>query len=449
MKPSLAKGTRDFAAAEVVKRRYIIHILQKNFELFGFQPLETPSFENLSTLTGKYGEEGDRLIFKILNSGDFLDKIPAEELTQKNAKSLTPKISEKALRYDLTVPFARYVAMNQGTLTFPFKRYQIQPVWRADRPQKGRFREFYQCDADVVGSESLWQEVELVQLYLKSFKELGIAVKIHLNNRKILSGLAEYAGISDRLIDFTVALDKLDKIGKDGVVKEMLEKSISQESVGKLDFLFSQSDDALENILALKEKFIGNETGTKGVEELEFVLTKSFDLGIDLDSLVFDITLARGLDYYTGAIFEVKAKNVEMGSIGGGGRYDNLTEVFGVKNIPGIGISFGLDRIYLVMEELNLFPENTVESLEYLFANYGEAEALESLKIISKLREQGISAELYPESGKMKKFFSYSEKRGVKNLVFIGGEEIKNKTVTVKNQDDGIQRTVSVEDFLG
>ncbi len=449
MKPSLAKGTRDFTASEVVKRRYIIQILQKNFELFGFQPLETPSFENLSTLTGKYGEEGDRLIFKILNSGDFLDKISDEELGLKNAKNLTPKISEKALRYDLTVPFARYVAMNQGTLTFPFKRYQIQPVWRADRPQKGRFREFYQCDADVVGSESLWQEVDLVQLYLKSFKELGISVKIHLNNRKVLSGLAEYAGISDKLIDFTVALDKLDKIGKDGVVKEMLEKGISQDSVDKLDFLFSQSDDALLNILSLKEKFVGNEIGTQGVEELEFVITKSFDLGIDLDQLVFDITLARGLDYYTGAIFEVKSQNVEMGSIGGGGRYNNLTEVFGVKNIPGIGISFGLDRIYLVMDELKLFPENTEENIEYLFANYGEKEALTSSRIIAKLRESGVSAELYPEVGKMKKFFSYSEKRGVKNLVFIGEEELKNNTVTIKNQEDGIQRTVSLDDFLG
>ncbi len=449
MKPSLAKGTRDFAASEVVKRRYIISILQKNFELFGFQPLETPSFENLSTLTGKYGEEGDRLIFKILNSGDFLDKIPQEDLEGKNAKSLTPKISEKALRYDLTVPFARYVAMNQGTLTFPFKRYQIQPVWRADRPQKGRFREFYQCDADVVGSTSLWQEVDLVQLYIKSFQELGITVKIHLNNRKILSGLAEYAGISNQLIDFTVALDKLDKIGKEGVVKEMLEKGIQQDSIEKLDFLFSQSDDALENILSLKEKFEGNEMGTQGVEELEFVITKSFDLGIDLDQLVFDITLARGLDYYTGAIFEVKAQDVAMGSIGGGGRYDNLTEVFGVKNIPGIGISFGLDRIYLVMDELQLFPENTVKTIEYLFANYGEKEALAASKIIAKLRNAGISAELYPEAGKMKKFFAYSEKRGVKNLVFVGEEEINTNTVTIKNQEDGIQRTIPVDDFLG
>ena len=336
MKPSLAKGTRDFTAKEIINRRLIINTLQKNFELFGFQPLETPSFENLSTLTGKYGEEGDRLIFKILNSGDYASKTNDEDWNAKNSQKLIAQISEKALRYDLTVPFARFVAMNHGQMVFPFKRYQIQPVWRADRPQKGRFREFYQCDADVVGSESLWQEVELVQLYLKSFSDLQIPVTLHINNRKILSGLAEFAGISDQLIDFTVALDKLDKIGKEGVVKELLEKNIFQESIDQLDFLFSQRDAALENVLQLKEKFAGNEIGLQGVEELEFVLTKCMDLGISAENLKFDITLARGLDYYTGAIFEVKANDVAMGSIGGGGRYNNLTEVFGVKHIPGI-----------------------------------------------------------------------------------------------------------------
>lgn len=448
MKPSLAKGTRDFSSTEVIRRRYIINILQQNFELFGFQPLETPSFENLSTLTGKYGEEGDRLIFKILNSGDYLEKMTSEELGLKNHKNLTQKISDKALRYDLTVPFARFVAMNHGTMTFPFKRYQIQPVWRADRPQKGRFREFYQCDADVVGSTSLWQEVELVQLYLKSFQDLKIPATIHINNRKILSGLAEYANISEQLIDFTVALDKLDKIGQDGVVKELLEKNISQESIDKLDFLFNQTDDTMENLLQLKEKLSGSEIGTKGAEELEFVLTKCLDLGIDAQNLKFNITLARGLDYYTGAIFEVKADGVQMGSIGGGGRYDNLTEVFGVKNIPGIGISFGLDRIYLVMEELQLFPENSENKIEYLFANYGDEEAESSLKIIAKLRKKGISAELFPEGGKMKKFFTYSEKRGVKNLVFIGGDEIKNNTVTIKNQETGEQKNIPVNQFI-
>ena len=448
MKPSLAKGTRDFTAREVINRRAIINTLQKNFELFGFQPLETPSFENLSTLTGKYGEEGDRLIFKILNSGDYAAKTNDEDWNAKNSQKLISQISEKALRYDLTVPFARFVAMNHGQLVFPFKRYQIQPVWRADRPQKGRFREFYQCDADVVGSESLWQEVELVQLYLKSFSELQIPVTLHINNRKILSGLAEFAGISEQLIDFTVALDKLDKIGKEGVIKELLEKNISQESIDQLDFLFSQSDDALENVLQLKEKFAGNEIGLQGVEELEFVLTKCMDLGISTENLKFDITLARGLDYYTGAIFEVKANNVAMGSIGGGGRYNNLTEVFGVKNIPGIGISFGLDRIYLVMEELGLFPENSESTVKYLFANYGETEAVEALKIIAKFRAKGVSAELYPESAKLKKQFTYAEKKGIPNLVFFGEQEISEGNITVKNLENSEQKTWSIDDFL-
>ncbi|WP_294251963.1 histidine--tRNA ligase [uncultured Chryseobacterium sp.] len=449
MKPGLAKGTRDFTALEVSRRRYIINTLQKNFELFGFQPLETPSFENLSTLTGKYGEEGDRLIFKILNSGDFSAEVNQDDWENKNHQKLTSQISEKALRYDLTVPFARFVAMNHNKLTFPFKRYQIQPVWRADRPQRGRFREFYQCDADVVGSESLLQEVDLVQLYLKSFSELGVAVTIHINNRKILSGLAEYAGIADKLIDFTVALDKLDKIGKEGVVKELLERGINQESISKLDFLFTQSENALENLQQLKEKFNGNETGLQGVEELELVINHSLQLGVDAGSLVFDITLARGLDYYTGAIFEVKANDAKMGSIGGGGRYDNLTEVFGVKNIPGIGISFGLDRIYLVMEELGLFPDEAASKMEYLFANFGGNESLQALQLIRQLREKGISAELYPENAKLGKQFTYAEKKGIRNLVFLGEEEIKNGTVTYKNLEAGEQKTVSVEEFLG
>lgn len=447
-KPSLAKGTRDFSAQEVYRRKFIIDILQKNFEMFGFQPLETPSFENLSTLTGKYGEEGDRLIFKILNSGDYASKTKDEDWTAKNSQKLISQISEKALRYDLTVPFARYVAMNHGQLTFPFKRYQIQPVWRADRPQKGRFREFFQCDADVVGSESLWQEVELVQLYLKSFSDLKIPVTLHLNNRKILTGLAEIAGIPTQVVDFTVALDKLDKIGKEGVVKELLEKNISQTSIDELDFLFEQSADALANIQQLKQKFQGNETGTAGVEELEFVVKTCLELGISNESLKFDITLARGLDYYTGAIFEVKANNVAMGSIGGGGRYDNLTEVFGVKNIPGIGISFGLDRIYLVLEELGLFPQEAAVSIKYLFANYGETESLEAMKTIAQLHSKGISAELYPEAAKLKKQFTYAEKKGIKNLVFLGEQEIINGNITVKNLESGEQKTVSVTVFL-
>ncbi len=448
MKPGLAKGTRDFSAQEVQRRKYITDILRRNFELFGFQPLETPSFENLSTLTGKYGEEGDRLIFKILNSGDYAAKANDADWEARNSQKLTAQLSEKALRYDLTVPFARHVAMNHGQLTFPFKRYQIQPVWRADRPQKGRYREFYQCDADVVGSESLWLEVELVQLYLKSFQELGVPVVLHLNNRKILSGLAEYAGIGNQLVDFTVALDKLDKIGREGVVKELYEKGISEEAVAKLEFLFTATEDALESIQLLKEKFAGNETGTAGVAELEFVLEQCFAMGVQRDQLRFDVTLARGLDYYTGAIFEVKAQGVQVGSIGGGGRYDSLTEMFGVKEMPGIGISFGLDRIYLVMEELNLFPEDAVHQAQYLFANYGKTEALEALQLIMELRSAGIAAELYPEDAKLKKQFTYAEKKGIPNLVFYGDREIADKMITIKNLNSGEQHTIALEDFL-
>ena len=448
MKPSLAKGTRDFNAEEVYRRKYIISVLEKNFRLFGFQPLETPSFENLSTLTGKYGEEGDRLIFKILNSGDYASKTNTEDWTSKNSQKLTSQISEKALRYDLTVPFARYVAMNHGQLNFPFKRYQIQPVWRADRPQKGRFREFYQCDADVVGSESLLQEVELVQLYLKSFLDLKIPVKLHMNNRKILTGLAEFAGIPDQLIDFTVALDKLDKIGRDGVVKELESKNISPESIEKLEFLFVPQSDQLRLLLDLKEKFAGIPIGLEGVEELEFVLTNCINLGVSHENLVFNITLARGLDYYTGAIFEIKAEGIEMGSVGGGGRYNNLTEVFGVKNIPGIGISFGLDRIYLVMEELALFPENSVEKTKYLFVNYGTEESIEALRIINELHKMNISAELYPENAKIKKQFIYAEKKGIEKMVFLGEEELRNATITVKNLQSGEQNTFKQDEFL-
>ncbi|MBT0549720.1 histidine--tRNA ligase [Riemerella anatipestifer] len=448
MKPSLAKGTRDFSALEVYRRRYIISVLQKNFELFGFSPLETPSFENLSTLTGKYGEEGDRLIFKILNSGDYLSKISEQDLIEKDHKKLTPRVSDKALRYDLTVPFARFVAMNHGQLVFPYKRYQIQPVWRADRPQKGRFREFYQCDADVVGSESLWQEVELVQLYLKSFAELNLDVKIHINNRKILSGLAIYAGIAEQLIDFTVALDKLDKIGEEGVIEELKSKNIPSEAIEKLEFLFSPLEDNLEYLSALKERFSDIEIGLKGIEELEFVIKQCLALGVSPKVLQFDITLARGLDYYTGAIFEVKSNEVQLGSIGGGGRYDNLTEVFGVKNIPGIGISFGLDRIYLVMEELNRFPQEVSQNVQYLFANYGEQEAFYTIDIIQKLRAKGVSAELYPEAAKLKKQFTYAEKKGIPYIVFVGEEEIKNKQVSIKNLETGEQNSLTLEDFF-
>jgi histidyl-tRNA synthetase len=443
MKPSLAKGTRDFAAQEIVRRRYIIDILQNNFQLFGFQPLETPSFENLATLTGKYGEEGDRLIFKILNSGDFASKVNAEDWDNKDAKKLAPQITEKALRYDLTVPFARYVAMNHGQLAMPYKRYQIQPVWRADRPQKGRFREFYQCDADVVGSTSLWQEIELLQLYFKSFAQLNLPIDIQINNRKILSGLAEYAGISNQLIDFTVALDKLDKIGKAEVQQEMLSKNIPQAAIEKLDFLFETSGNSLQVLAQLEAIFKEVSIGLEGVAELKFVIENLQDI-LPTASLNFNITLARGLEYYTGAIFEVKAQGVQLGSIGGGGRYDNLTEVFGVKNIPGIGVSFGLDRIYLALEELNLFPENIQNAPKILFANYGNTESLAANKAIAQLREAGISAELYPEDAKLKKQFAYAEKKGIAYLAFLGEAEIKNQHIQLKNLASGEQQSLSV-----
>jgi len=448
MKPNLAKGTRDFSSQEIYRRKHIINIIEKNFELFGFQPLETPSFENLSTLTGKYGEEGDRLIFKILNSGNYTSNVDEQAWNNRDVKRLTPQISDKALRYDLTVPFARFVAMNHGRLVFPFKRYQIQPVWRADRPQKGRFREFYQCDADVVGTESLWQEVDFLQLYLKVFTELRIPIKIHINNRKILYGLAKYAGIDEKLMDFTVALDKLDKIGKDGVIKEMFQKEISHKSIEKLNFLFEQKNIVLEDLNELKNKFVSENIhiGIEGIEELEFILSSYFSFNNE-NNVIFDITLARGLEYYTGAIFEVKACGVDMGSIGGGGRYNDLTTVFGVKNIPGVGISFGLDRIYLVMEKLNVFPENSDLKVEYLFANYGYTESLEAMKLIFKLRQKDICAELYPSAEKLKKQFIYAERKQIPNIVFLGKEEIKNSVISVKNLSSGEQKTIPQADF--
>lgn len=448
MKPSLAKGTRDFAATELSRRNYIMEILRHNFELFGFQGLETPSFENLSTLTGKYGDEGDRLIFKILNSGDYTKNIQSELWDSREVTRLTPQISEKALKYDLTVPFARHVAMNHGQLAFPFKRYQIQPVWRADRPQKGRFREFLQCDADVVGSTSLWQEIEFVELYFKAFGELKLPISLHINNRKILSGLAKYAGISEQLIDFTVALDKLDKIGKDGVIRELQQRNISDEAITRLEFLFEQKSDSFENLSALEGVFANNEVGLEGVRELQFVLEKAKELGVKSEDFVFDLTLARGLDYYTGAIFEVKAKAVELGSIGGGGRYDNLTEVFGVKDVPGIGISFGLDRIYIAMEELGLFPEDIDNAPQYLFANYGEEEAMAAMKTIKQLRAVDVAAELFPDDSKLKKQFAYAEKKGIPNMVFLGKDEIANEQITIKNLETGEQKTLPLAEFL-
>jgi histidyl-tRNA synthetase len=449
-KPSIPKGTRDFSPTEVAKRQYIIQIIKSNFEKFGFQPIETPSFENSETLMGKYGEEGDRLIFKILNSGDYLAKANATHLENKDSTKLTSSISEKALRYDLTVPFARYVVQHQNEIEFPFKRYQIQPVWRADRPQKGRFREFFQCDADVVGSKSLWQEVELVQLYDTVFTALGLnGVTIKINNRKILSGIAEVIGASDKLIDFTVALDKLDKIGEDGVKKEMMEKGISEEAILKVQPLFSFTGTISEKITQLSELLSESEEGLKGVEELRFICDNVMKLGLNNSILDLDVTLARGLNYYTGAIFEVAPpKSVAMGSIGGGGRYDDLTGIFGLKNMSGVGISFGLDRIYLVIEELNLFPKTVTATSKALFINYGDKEAFYALQAIQKLRASGIKVELYPDNTKVAKQFQHADKRGIPFAVIIGEQEMASNSYSLKNLVTGEQVSVDFEGLL-
>ncbi|WP_416372208.1 histidine--tRNA ligase [Aequorivita sinensis] len=453
MKPSIPKGTRDFTPEEVSKRNYIFNTIKETFSLYGFQPIETPSFENSDTLMGKYGEEGDRLIFKILNSGDYLSKVDDALYSEKNSAKMTAKISEKALRYDLTVPFARYVVQHQNEITFPFKRYQIQPVWRADRPQKGRFREFYQCDADVVGSKSLWQEVEFVQLYDAVYTKLGLeGVTIKINNRKVLSGIAETIGADDKLLDFTVALDKLDKIGEEGVKKEMREKGISEEALDKLQPLFTFSGNNDDNLKSLSEMLSESETGMQGVEELQFITKNVETLGLKSASLQIDVTLARGLNYYTGAILEVAApKEVKMGSIGGGGRYDNLTGIFGLKDMSGMGISFGLDRTYLVLEELNLFPETISENSRALFLNFGEKEALYAMKTISKLRGANVKAELYPDSAKMGKQMGYADKRNIPFTILAGEKEMEAEAFTLKNMKTGEQTMMSyskLESFL-
>ncbi len=445
-KPTIPKGTRDFSSTEVSKRNYIFSIIKSNFEQFGFQPIETPTFENSETLMGKYGEEGDRLIFKILNSGDYLEKVDTQLLQEKNTKKLTSKISEKALRYDLTVPFARYVVQHQNELEFPFKRYQIQPVWRADRPQKGRFREFYQCDADVVGSNSLWQEVEFIQLYDTVFTQLGLkGVTIKINNRKILSGIAEVIGASDKLIDFTVALDKLDKIGEEGVKKEMLQKGISAQALEKVQPLFTFTGTINEKIAKLEQLLQASSEGLKGVEELQFICDALSTLGLQTANFDLDVTLARGLNYYTGAIFEVAApEGVAMGSIGGGGRYDDLTGIFGLKNMSGVGISFGLDRIYLVLEELDLFPVTVTTKPQALFLNFGQNEAIYALQSISQLRRAGVRVELYPDASKLDKQFKYAEKKGIPFVVLVGEEEMKNREFKLKNLATGEQKTVAL-----
>ncbi|RZJ73627.1 histidine--tRNA ligase [Flavobacterium sp.] len=447
-KTGIPKGTRDFSPEEVAKRQYIMSIMRSNFEKFGYQPIETPSFENSETLMGKYGEEGDRLIFKILNSGDYLAKADESHLSNKDSLRLTSSISEKALRYDLTVPFARYVVQHQNDLQFPFKRYQIQPVWRADRPQKGRFREFFQCDADVVGSDSLWQEVELVQLYDSVFAELRLdAATIKINNRKVLSGIAETIGAKDKLIDFTVALDKLDKIGADGVKTEMLEKGISAEAIEKVQPLFSFMGSVDEKLEKLSVLLSESEEGKKGIAELRFICDNVKALGLKGSVLDLDVTLARGLNYYTGAIFEVSAANVAMGSIGGGGRYDDLTGIFGLKNMSGVGISFGLDRIYLVLEELGLFPETVTSAPTALFLNLGEGEALFAMQAVTELRNANIRVEMYPDKAKFDKQFKFAEKRNIPFVVTVGEQELIDGNYSVKNLISGQKSTVSLREL--
>ncbi|MBU3011912.1 histidine--tRNA ligase [Polaribacter vadi] len=450
MKPSIPKGTRDFSPIEVANRTYIMNTIKTAFETFGFQPIETPSFENSSTLMGKYGEEGDRLIFKILNSGDFLKKADEKLLSEKESTKVTAQISEKALRYDLTVPFARYVVQHQNEITFPFKRYQVQPVWRADRPQKGRFREFFQCDADVVGSKSLWQEVEFIKLYDTVFSKLGLEkTTIKINNRKILSGIAEVIGAQDKLIDFTVALDKLDKIGQEKVETEMLAKGITQEAIQKVQPLFSFDGTNEENLDALAAMLQSSEEGLKGVEELRFVINSVSELGLTSANLEVDVTLARGLNYYTGAIFEVSApEGVKMGSIGGGGRYDDLTGIFGLKDVSGVGISFGLDRIYLVLEELGLFKSVDLPKPKVLFINFGDAEALYSMKAIAELRKQNIKSELYPDAAKMKKQMNYANKREIEFVVLVGSQEVEKQEYTLKNMVSGEQTKCSLSELI-
>lgn len=441
MKPSLPKGTRDFSSKEVAQRNYLKNILQESFETAGFQSIETPSFEKSQTLLGKYGEEGDRLIFKILSNGEKLKKADLNALQENRLGAFSSSLSEKALRYDLTVPFARFVVQHQNDLVFPFKRYQIQPVWRADRPQHGRFQEFYQCDADVVGSTSLWQEVELCQLYDTVFTRLKLkGATLKLNNRKVLAGIAEIIGAADQLIDFTVALDKLDKIGFEGVVRELIEKGFTAAAIEKIKPLMELSGTAAERLDQLNDFLMSSTIGLKGVEELGFVVSQLENIGLKGVNLAIDVTLARGLNYYTGCIVEVAAPNgVKMGSIGGGGRYDDLTAGFGMKNMSGVGISFGFDRIYLVLEELNLFPASVQNQTQVLFLNFGEATALQANKSMMALREKNIRSEFYPDAAKMKKQLSYANQKQIPWVVLLGEEELSRAEVVVKNMESGEQ----------
>ena len=439
-KPSIPKGTRDFSPVEMMRRNYIFDTIKSVFRLYGFAPLETPSMENLSTLLGKYGDEGDKLLFKILNSGDYAAGLSDEEVRQAS------KISEKGLRYDLTVPFARYVVQHQNEITFPFKRYQVQPVWRADRPQKGRYREFYQCDVDVIGTKSLLCEVELVEIVERVFKALGIRVALKMNNRKILYGIAEVIGHADKMMDITVAIDKLDKIGLDNVKAELRERGLEEEAIEKLQPILQLAGTNAEKIATLREVLAASETGLLGVDEMQTVFSHVEALGIDLN-VELDLSLARGLNYYTGAIFEVKALDFQIGSISGGGRYDNLTGIFGLQNVSGVGISFGADRIYDVMLGLGLFPEELNSSTRAIFINLGAEEQAASLALLRQLRSEGIPAEIYPESAKMKKQMEYANRRQIPFVVIIGSEELAAKEATVKNMLSGEQQRVAFADL--
>lgn len=446
-KTGIPKGTRDFSPVEMAKRNYIFNTIREVYHLYGFQPIETPAMENLSTLMGKYGEEGDKLLFKIQNSGDYFSGITDEELLSRNAAKLASKFCEKGLRYDLTVPFARYVVMHRDEITFPFKRYQIQPVWRADRPQKGRYREFYQCDADVVGSDSLLNEVELMQIIDTVFTRFGIRVCIKINNRKILTGIAETIGEAERIVDITVAMDKLDKIGLEAVNAELRAKGVQDQAVERLQPLILFKGTNGEKLAFLRSFLAGNEVGTKGVEECEYILRAIESLGIK-NEIELDLTLARGLNYYTGAIFEVKALDVQIGSITGGGRYDNLTGVFGMSGVSGVGISFGADRIFDVLNTLELYPKEAVDGTELLFVNFGADEAALALKLLQRVRQAGVRAEIYPDSSKMKKQMSYANAKAIPYVAIIGEEELHQQKMTLKQMDSGEQRLVDVDELL-
>ena len=448
-KPSIPKGTRDFLPFEVARRNYIFDTIKSTFKNFGFLPIETPSFELSTTLMGKYGEEGDRLIFRILNSGEKQKKADIQALEEGNLPRFANSLSEKALKYDLTVPVARFVVQHQNELSFPFKRYQIQPVWRADRPQHGRYQEFYQCDADVVGSDSLLYEIDFIQLFDEVLTNLGLpAFTIYINNRKILTGIAEVSGESDRLIDITVALDKLDKIGEEGVIKELQEKGVAESSIEKIKPLLTMTGSNSERIEAMRAYLATSEIGLKGIDELVYVIETASNLGLQTANLVFDVTLARGLNYYTGAIFEVKADGVKMGSICGGGRYDNLTDLFGMPNMSGIGISFGADRIYDVMKELELFPKEIEKGLEVLFVNFGSSEEAYCLPLVKSIRKKGIACELYPSKAKMQKQMKYANDVNVKYVAIVGENEMVKGVIQLKNMESGDQVEVNVEELI-